>query len=135
MPIEPVSLSLSSIAIGWIASKAKDFGVSFVDKLSDKAEEALVDWVSARFKERGNEAALKKIAEKPSSPGSRLQAEGILEEILEDNPQLEGELRKLVDDISSEELENAQKQTIEGDKNRAVQLVGDSNRVNLGDAN
>ncbi|SDU01889.1 hypothetical protein SAMN05428979_1141 [Stappia sp. ES.058] len=87
-------LTISALAMNWLASQAKAFGQGLAGRLTRDAEAKLYDWLKARFESAGK-GDLTTLEATPDDPLAVETAKVGLAQLLRENPEYVEELRAL----------------------------------------
>jgi len=125
-----MTIELAAAAVGALVPYLSAAGTKAAQALGAEAAtelRALWDWVKGKV--AGNTAEA--LAEAPADAKAQGKLEGALEQLLEAEPALAAELRRLVEAAKPEAARLEQTMNIEGDDNVAVQNTGHGNTYNI----
>ncbi|NBB70674.1 MAG: hypothetical protein GVY33_10195 [Alphaproteobacteria bacterium] len=125
-----MSIELASAAVGALVPYLSAAGEKAAQALGAEAAtelRALWDWVKGKVAGGTTEA----LAATPADAKAQGKLEGALEQVLEDEPALADELRRLVEAAEPEATRLEQTMNIQGDDNVAVQNTGHGNTYNI----
>ena len=118
-------LKLASVAIGWLARRAKELGTGLAEKLTAEAETRLFNWLKSRLSAGGEDDVLSAVEAAPGDDIAAKQAEVELGKLLRDEPALIPELQALLSSASPASVT----QSIGSAGDDAIQIVGSNNKV------